>query len=739
MRKKMRLRHTLLFFLLLTAALIFPACAKTEIESEKGYWHAEEIELPEKYKFVSGKVLYQDGAFLIDGKFELDPEHPELDQYDIVLKVDALTGETMVDTPDQKGDILARSELSDCVCTVSGEFTDDHYENVKLTKTDKKGNVLAEYDCGELFGVNISSFRYTASGTGSGFYIRAIAGKSDELYVVSNTGALRIGDEISRVDSKKMIMSAALGNDGLIVFTDEQGGVYQPDFASGELKKSEFPAGTETALIRPFPLENYSFGGVVRDRIYGYSRNADGMLVSELICDLSDSGVAGSISGAASGGGVFCIALWDEMSKEQKYFRLTETEPSERETLTLAFVGKIAQYENYAVAEFNRTHDSVKLELKRYELTPDETGSVLEKNAIEAFERDIVAGDLPDIVLTSGSADVGGYAAKGLFTDLYGLMDESKRADLSPFVKEFETDFKGQSGLYFLPLNNKITTLVGRRSEFPEGLSLDIFLDRLENPGKDKNLRVMRLSKVVYESIGEFIDADTGESDFGGELFRRFAGDYKKFGGQLFGDGNANDLASGRLLLHEIDLSVSSLVKLKAQQGINDLEILGYPGSAPCVEPGLYLGITKDCRDIQSASEYVDLRTSEKYLLYASKDPYLTKSGFEKYISGQNRYYYFAASGSGSLSYAEKPTGRRLEAIPEQIGAGYYEYELGEDILAMVKDTLEIAKPRSRMDNKLADIALEELEILRQRDSRTLDETVKIIDDRVRTCLNESK
>lgn len=170
MRKKMRLRHTLLFFLLLTAALIFPACAKTEIEGDKGYWHAEEIGLPEKYKFVSGKVLYQDGAFLIDGKFELDPEHPELDQYDIVLKVDALTGETAVDTPDQKGDILARSELSDCVCTVSGEFSDDHYENVKLTKTDKKGNVLAEYDCGELFGVNISSFRYTASGTGSGFY-----------------------------------------------------------------------------------------------------------------------------------------------------------------------------------------------------------------------------------------------------------------------------------------------------------------------------------------------------------------------------------------------------------------------------------------------------------------------------------------------------------------------------------------------------------------------------------------
>ena len=728
----MAFKGKILLTAMVVLAAIFTSCGKVEEETPARAWRAEEIVLPEKYKY-KGKVLGSDGDFLIDGKFELDPEHPEIEAYDVILRVDALTGESEIETPGNPDGTLARAELDGVVCTVSGEFSEDydHYESVKLS-VESGGNVT-DYDCGELFGLNISSLRYDSNS--GGFYIRLIAGTKDEIYVVSNIGAVRIGQTVSRVQTKQEIRSAALTDEGLIVFTDERGGIYSVNFASGGLDKITLPTG-DSAMMKPFPLDGYLFGGVITDRIYGYKR-VEGELEAELICDLNDAGLAGDVSGAAAEEGVICVSLCDGMDARDKYFRLTETEPVEKKVLTLAFVGEIRVRENYAVAEFNRTHDDVRLEMKRYE-SATESGYYDDNGAIEKFERDIVAGDLPDIVLSVSGADFESYAGKGLFTDLYGLMDDAKKNDLMPFVKEFETTFKGGKGLYYLPLCSRITSLVGRRSDFPDGLTPDIFLDRLENPESGKILRSMRFNMLVYEFIGNFVDLETGKMSFDSELFRRFAEDYKRYGSELI-NGTADDLAKGKLLLSQTDVDVRALVMLKARDGVDDLEILGYPGEGPIVEPTYYIGITKDCADTAAAYEYVDLRTSEKYLLHGNSDPYLTKSAFDSYINGQNRYYCFSSNGKSYLSFEKKPTGRKLEAITEQLGAGWLEYELEDDIISMVRDSLGKAQPESGIGIKAADIVREELDTYASRAGQKLDDTIKIITDRVGNLLSEKE
>lgn len=729
----MAFKGEILLTAMVVLAAIFTSCGKVEEETPDIAWRAEEIGLPGKYKFIGG-VVGSDGDFLIDGRFELDPEHPEIESHDVILRVDALTGESEVENPGNPDGTLARAELDGVVCTVGGELSEDYnrYESLKLS-VESDGNVT-DYDCGELFGLNISSLRYDSNA--GGFYIRLIAGRKDEIYVVSNTGAVRLGSTVSRVGSKREIRGAALTDEGLLIFTDVSGGVYLADFGTGEMEKLSMPTGNLN-LPCPFPLDGYLFGGVITDRIYGYKR-VDGRLEAELICDLNDVGIAGEESSAAAEEGVICVALYDAMDKRHKYFRLTETEPIEKKTLTLAFVGNINIRENYAVAEFNRTHDDVRLEMKRYEPTPDENGRYDQNEAIERFGRDIVAGDIPDILISRSDADLEGYAGKGLFADLYGLMDDAKKNDLMPFVKSFETSFKGGKGLYYLPLCSKITSLVGRESDFPDGLTLEVFLDKLENPESGRTLRSMRFSSLVYESIGSFVDFETKKLSFDSELFRRFANDFKKYNSERF-SGTGDDFANGKLLLTQVNVDVRSLVLLKARDGVDDLAILGYPGGEPTVEPAYYLGVTKDCADIAAARDYINLRTSEKYLLHGNSDPYLTRSAFESYINSQDMYYCFSASGNKCLSYREKPTGRRLEAIPEQIGAGYLEYELEDDIIAMVKDTLGRAQPESGIGKKAADILLEELDTYASRAGQKLDDTIKIITDRVGNLLSEKE
>ena len=733
----------LAIFMLIT--LVACGGEKETPETKSDFWRAEEIELPRLHKFSRGDIFTSDGDFLISGFFELDPDHPEIESHDVLLRVDAKTGESALETPESFGDTLERATLSDgSLCVVAGKLIEDQYEDLKFTRTDKDGKILAEYDIDELFGVDTSKLRFDITMGGGGFCIRLMETAGDALYVVSNIGAVRIGETISRIDSKRTIISASLDSETgeLVVFAEGNDGILTADFASGSFEKLTIPDEFKGKNIYPFAFGDSLFGGVADGRIYAFDRDGD-KLSAKPVFDLAEAGIAGGIKGAASiktdEGTIFCLSIRDDMDGgETRCFRMIPSEAKEKQVLKLAFVGRVNPNEYYAIAEFNRTHDDVKIDAVYYNETVDSDGMADPNSAVEKFERDMVSGNLPDIVLLPGNADAAGYAGKGLFRNLYDFMDDSFRSDLSPFVKEFETDFKSEKGLYFLPLNNSISTLVGRASEFPDGLSLDIFLDRLENPKEGQKLRTMFFSNIVYESIDCFVDPVSGKLNFDSDLFKRLANDYKKYGNKRIEGGSSKDIGDGKLLLGSTQLTLQKLVMLKVRDGIDDLKILGYPGGAPEIDPGLYLGITKDCKNTDAAADHLRIRTSERYLL-KNQDQYLTKSGFESYLENQSRFYYFSATGSNYLSSKEALTGKYYDSLEKQLGANFLEYELEDDLIKTLEDAFEIAKPKNPISQKIADIAVEELDILSSRSSQTVEETIKIIEDRAANLINEKK
>ena len=92
----------------------------------------------------------------------------------------------------------------------------------------------------------------------------------------------------------------------------------------------------------------------------------------------------------------------------------------------------------------------------------------------------------------------------------------------------------------------------------------------------------MSFSKMLSLSLDEFIDYDTGKTDFGNDLFRRFAEDCKRFGDGYHSDKMTEDnifvaLANGETLLISIAPDAGIYAKCAANYGIDDLISVDYP------------------------------------------------------------------------------------------------------------------------------------------------------------------
>ena len=147
---------------------------------------------------------------------------------------------------------------------------------------------------------------------------------------------------------------------------------------------------------------------------------------------------------------------------------------------------------------------------------------------------------------------------------------------------------EGQSdepSLYYFPLEVSISTFVGRSSEFPDKLTLANFLDRLEQLGDDQCLiDYLRFRFALRCSLEEFIDYESGTTDFDSELFCRVAEAYREYG-DLYRNkaeyGNSDSkwqaLADGELLLTNFRLSINQLALCDAKYQLDDLTAVGYP------------------------------------------------------------------------------------------------------------------------------------------------------------------
>ena len=712
-------------------------------------YNAVEIDLPDDISFDWQSLGFADGRLKLRG-YDADTAQSEAERDNDKRKytIYEYTGAEFQPCENQIGaESLASFELSSCICVVNAEFAGNHYRYMTIVCYGSNGDILAEYDCETLFDIDLSDYKRNSD---TGLYsILCAAEFEDELYFVSSSGAVRIGNEITRVDSDKNIYFANLYDGELAVETAD--GIFTVDFDSGVLvdENLELPLLAET-----ISLPGYLFGSVDNSIVSGWKRSG-GKLVEEVICDLICTGITGTLNAVAcETTETLYVSLYDRAEERDRLWRLDLIDDSERiELLTVAIVGFVDSSSISAIAEYNRAHTDTKLRVVRYEPVYD-GGVIYIETAREAFEQDLADGRIPDIMVIEADtgAKLSRLAGDRLFCDLYELMDKNgfDKSGLLSGITSYEL-VEGQSdepSLYYFPLEVSISTFVGRSSEFPDKLTLANFLDRLEQLGDDQCLiDYLRFRFALRCSLEEFIDYESGTTDFDSELFCRVAEAYREYG-DLYRNkaeyGNSDSkwqaLADGELLLTNFRLSINQLALCDAKYQLDDLTAVGYPdrdGSGILLEPAYFVGISADCENTDAAFEFLMLRLSDKYLQNSPNSiPYLTSDTLDTYFENLPRWYYFSPTSSFYSVFNER---KSEDTIGYMFKDGYIEYYLSDELCELMRGMIDSAAPLGDMDDDILSIIMEELDTYKSRPDMSASDAAKIIDSRVSTYYNENK
>jgi hypothetical protein len=111
---------------------------------------------------------------------------------------------------------------------------------------------------------------------------------------------------------------------------------------------------------------------------------------------------------------------------------------------------------------FNGISDDVRIEVKYY-------GRNEEDNGIRELALDLVSGRAPDIILIPRGTPMDIYIKKGVFADLYPLLDAEPSISRDELMTDILSIFEMEGKLYSFPLNFNIRTMGIPASIAPEG------------------------------------------------------------------------------------------------------------------------------------------------------------------------------------------------------------------------------------------------------------------------------
>lgn len=179
------------------------------------------------------------------------------------------------------------------------------------------------------------------------------------------------------------------------------------------------------------------------------------------------------------------------------------------------------------VVAFNRSHEDIRITLQDYSVYNSEENW---EAGMEQLNSDILAGNVPDILMVPSELDLGMYANKGLFTDLYKLMDADETVKREDYLQNILALGEYNGELYELVPKFSPVTLVGKKSDVGDGFSwtYDDVNALLAEKGDGTKLfpEDITRSSVMYYGINmafdQFYNSNTGECKFDSQEFTQF-------------------------------------------------------------------------------------------------------------------------------------------------------------------------------------------------------------------------
>lgn len=484
----------------------------------------------------------------------------------------------------------------------------------------------------------------------------------------------------------------------------------------------------------------------------------------------------------------FVLTYIDEYTFESYFIIVNRTEEpyeSQRDVITIAYDesktndtrAKATRNLLNIVSRFNRTSDDYRIKLIPY--SSDDVSTANDK-----LYRDIISGEMPDMVLFGGSITADPFLKTGAFMDLYKFMDKDETYTQDAFLPCVLKPFEVKGKLPYIVTNFSFETLAGLTDVIGDKTSwtVDEFAELVDSLESGQYLmKVDSASDPQYELfrtilpyiVSDYVDYNKEKCDFGKE-FKKLLETCKRAPVKAV-DGYlaTENYLDGDVVLGKISLGETSgyMDDRFAMFGDKDITLIGAPtkkGSGTALMYDLAFSITKDCAFPEGAWEFIKYYIAagpgqwENFIempqtVYFADGFIPTKETEEKMFTVlDTMVFYFNTTPTrldngdegisvGSWIGTKISTNELTLHIQDRANGmnNYYHKQLGyvpvyfsendaDQLRAMFDDCRRVASK----DEAVLSIILEEASAYFSG-VRNIDDTVKFITDRVNTRIHE--
>lgn len=444
------------------------------------------------------------------------------------------------------------------------------------------------------------------------------------------------------------------------------------------------------------------------------------------ICHFSDLGIDGSyIEYLVSVGDSDFIAFGNDSADDMlKAFYISKNNLSDLQEIKYITLG--AAYTNSfissEVAEYNKNSADCKVKIVDYSKYNDESLDVSEMGAALQLNMDIVSGNAPDMLITSGFTSADNLKQKDCFVNLY---DYITKDDFLPNILEMnETDGK----LYALPVGFYIDTLVGKSKYVgsKENWTIDELISAYNNAPPDMELmqnpdKKSVIENLLYGNLGSFVDYKNKSCNFNSPEMIKFLEFADTF--EYIEEKDSNErffgMINDKFLLKKTFVhSFEDFHELQAGVFNNEhITFVGYPsedGSGAIFNSDISFSIFQQSENKAECFDFIQTFFTEDAQCSLDEFPVNKKALYKKADSAMkkednNMYLGDTKKDTGSMSETEK--------------SRYIDYICNTD-KSLVYD-LQIYL-----------ICMEEISLFLSGDS-TPENTAEMIQNRVNICINE--
>lgn len=430
------------------------------------------------------------------------------------------------------------------------------------------------------------------------------------------------------------------------------------------------------------------------------------------------------------------------------------------------------------IAEFNKTNEDYTIYATSYSESNDTSDYTA---ALTKFNNEILAGNVPDILLISSGMPYNSYASKGLFADLYEFMDKDDVYNRDAFMPNVLKAMEKDGKLYEITPSFTVHTYAAKKSLVGDATSLtmdqanQILASMPEGATLTNDSQTMTASNFLSTAItfSNFVDYTNATCNFDSPEFKAILETAKKYPAEIDYDALYNDnpnywmeqetaCRENRALLYSVyfnDFSIYTNTR-DAYFG-EDISFVGFPGSGASNATGSVISTDSEIA-VSSKSKYKDgawefiklvldnavgEQDSGNYGVAITSDASVAEAADEAVKRITSSYYGLPVVKSQLQALGQQATIPQTytdtDGTVQQVDNTYYvgntEVKVNlitQDEVNMLIDYFSTVDTIARYDESLTDIINEEANAY-FKGTKSVDETASLIQSRASIYLSE--